>query len=360
MLLLLSGCTLPPPVLFPIDSTPDATSPTFDDAGLVAPLLPQHRPLRLTLRDRVVLPNSTIDQHGRTFTITGLSGITHHRDNEYLAVMDNSNKLIRLRIRFTGEGRVASLNVIGGIKLERTRDHEGIATDTQHPDSVWLSDEGSFRSPPVSAPADLPQVTRYSLDTGKALEQLSLAKEWAFRRTNLGLESLAISADGTTLWTANEEALTLDGPTSTHARGTAVRLFKYRRDGGRFNLRHQYLYKTAPAHTRSASPMIRSGLCDLVSLDASRLLALERSFGFFGPIPSLQTSIFLVEIDDTPVTRPAQTHKRPLWTGAAENMEGLCLGPRLGNASRVVVGITDNQNRLENLIYVFTLDGLDD
>ena len=44
---------------------------------------------------------------------------------------------------------------------------------------------------------------------------------------NYGFESLTISGDGLTLWTANEEALTVDGDRSSYSDGTIVRLVKY-------------------------------------------------------------------------------------------------------------------------------------
>ncbi|MCE9590858.1 MAG: esterase-like activity of phytase family protein [Planctomycetes bacterium] len=325
-----------------------ATTPTTEPAT--------QNSLSLTLRDRVALPTSTIDQHGKEFHVTGISGVTWLGDGRFLAVMDNSDKLVRLSIHFDDEGRIESVNVTGGVTLARKRDNEGIALDPTDPGSVWVSDEGKHTPPPAAKPEEFPQVTRYSLADGRLLDTLTIPPELASRRSNFGLESLAITADGRTLWTANEQALTIDGPMSDNTRGTTVRLFRYDRDGSTFRPTRQFFYLTDPAHAGGPqNQQCGNGLSDLIALNDGRLITLERSYGFIGPVPSLETRIFLVDFDDTSAT-PA--HKHLLWTGPAQNLEGLCLGPRLPDGRRVVVGGTDNNDKVENLLFVFVLDGL--
>ena len=60
---------------------------------------------------------------GKTALVTGC----RRGGDEYLAVMDNSNKLVRLSVQFDGTGAVSSATVLGGISLGETHDFEGIA-----------------------------------------------------------------------------------------------------------------------------------------------------------------------------------------------------------------------------------------
>lgn len=308
--------------------------------------------LTLTLRDRFVPPSQTRDQHGREFTIAGLSGITWLGKDEFIAVMDNSDKLVRLRITFDASGRFASFNVLGGITLEHKRDFEGIASDPLNREIVWLADEGLHTAPPAVGDA-LPRITAYRIDDGRAIHSLTPLPEWAHRRINLGLESLAISSSGTHLWTANEEALTIDGPTATATSGTTVRLFRFTRSGGGFRPDGQFLYTTEPVHVGSDDNARKfSGVCDLIALDDGRLIVLERSFGFRALLPSVLSRIFLFTPDDS---RGGRASKALLWSGPTENLEGLCMGPTQPDGSRLILGVSDNNGRLDNAFYVFIL-----
>lgn len=308
--------------------------------------------LTLTLRDRFVPPSRTPDQFGREFTIAGLSGITWLGNDEFIAAMDNSDKLVRMKITFDGSGRFASFNVVGGVTLEHKRDFEGIASDPLDREVVWISDEGRHTAPPAADDA-LPRITAYRIDSGRAIDSLALLPEWAYRRINLGLESLTINSAGNSLWTANEEALTIDGPTASSSSGTIVRLFRFARSGSGFLPDGQFRYTTEPVHVGSNDNARRySGVCDLITLDDGRLIVLERSFGFRGLLPSMLSRIFLFTPEDSPCGRASKTL---LWSGPTENMEGLCMGPTRPDGSRLILGVSDNNGRLDNAFYVFVL-----
>jgi len=61
-------------------------------------------------------------------------------------------------------------------------------------------------------------------------------------RPNFGFESLARRFDGAVIWTANEEALTVDGPLSTTTTGSTVRLLRYTRDAAGYSAGPQHAY----------------------------------------------------------------------------------------------------------------------
>src|SRR4029077_10315961 len=59
----------------------------------------------ITITSRGVrnVDNIAVDQVGKEFPIGGLSGITWRTGSEFLAVMDNSNKLVRLDVHFNDD-----------------------------------------------------------------------------------------------------------------------------------------------------------------------------------------------------------------------------------------------------------------
>ena len=91
------------------------------------------------------------------------------------------------------------------------------------------------------------------------------------RRANFGLESL--TGDGSfTFWTANEEALSVDGPLSTPSAGTVIRLLETDQESGP---RRQFAYVTDPMHGSVVSGA-RSGVSDLLYIGPyGVLLALD-------------------------------------------------------------------------------------
>jgi hypothetical protein len=306
--------------------------------------------VRVTLRSVALVPQETVDQHGEAFTIVGLSGISYMGGDAFIAVMDNSSRLVQFEMQFHDDGRLASLDCIGGIRLSERRDFEGIVYVDEDPPSVLLSEE------------DTPGVRRYRLDDGALLETLTTPPIYrSGMRPNLGFESL--TAGPGTLWTANEEALSMDGDRSSETAGSLVRLLRFDRHNGSYLPAAQLPYLTEPihkAHSDRDRRLSRNGLVELVALSDGRLLALERSFALFGPgnvFSDFKNSIFLVDpARATDVSGPAfdrglQGHdvqpvgKTPLWSLRGlkiGNLEGLCLGPQLGGGRWALVGVTDS------------------
>ena len=303
-------------------------------------------PLTIALRGAAGLPAMAVDQHGATFTVSGLSGLTHLGGSLFAAVMDNSNKLVQLEVQLADDGAITSATFTGGLSMADTRDFEGIAYASARRGAVWLADEGD------------PQLREYDLQTGAARQTIAAPGVFSQRRDGLGWESLARRAGGAELWTANEEALSVDGSVSSPSQGTVVRLVRHVAVGGSFAPLEQFAYFVEPWHAgdSSATTAERSGLVDLVALDDGTVLALERSLAFSGPVPSFQNRLY--QLDFAGATNVAalpglvgQSHvlvtKQLLWSGAAAgplgmNMEGLALGPRLANGHATLIGIVDD------------------
>lgn len=329
-------------------------------AVLIASATAIAAPLSLQVKSVVALGSSTQDQNGVAFTIAGLSGLTWTGPEvggggtTYLAVMDNSNKLVRVSIAVTSDGAISSAAIVlgGGLSLSDSRDFEDIAYRGAALDSVYLCEEGS------------PEVREYRLGNGAFVRVLSRPAIFANRRANFGFESLSLNRSRSTLWTANEEALTSDGAASTPTAGTWVRLLKYDATQTPPVPVAQFAYLTQPIHGSVISGA-RSGVSQIVALPNGRLLVLERSFAFGATF--FQTRIYEVDVSDatdvfslgtlTGTTYTPAT-KRLLYSGDQTNLEGLCLGPKLPDGAYVLLGIVDDGDPISvNRVVSFRLAG---
>jgi hypothetical protein len=184
---------------------------------------------------------------------------------------------------------------------------------------------------------------------------------------NRGLESLTRAPDGKEMWTANEEALTVDGPTASQTAGTVVRLQRFTVENNQIAPAEQYAYVVEPIHSAIGLPVC-SGLSDLVELSDGRLLALERSAR--EGLPPFETRIYLIEFTGaTDISngdlanglqgksyRPVAKIELFKSTKIGENLEGLCLGPKLANGNWALLGVVDNGDPIsKNTLVAFEL-----
>lgn len=269
-----------------------------------------------------------------------LSGIAYGGGTTYYAVGDNGAPSIWQLDTTLNErsGRIRSALVSVDISVPSLgSDSEGIALGTD-PTKAWVADENAST------------ITQFSLLTGLMLSSVGVPSIYqpANVQGNFGLESLTYGAG--TLWTANEEALKSDGPLSTTAAGTWVRIQRF--GGPDLTAESQYAYRTDPIAAMSPfTTAERSGVVDLVALPDGQVLALERELGGF--LPHFRNRIYLVDftgatdvtevpslIDGgfTPVT------KTLLWQGvfALANFEGISLGPQLNDGSYTLLLVSDN------------------
>lgn len=300
----------------------------------------------------------TTDQRGREMPVEELSGITWMGGDEWLAISDKGNHIIRMTIVVDpSDGRVDRWTIDGGAVLGGpVRDYEGIAYMGPRSNTILVSEE------------DTPAVWRFSLDTFKTVEAARLPLPRIYFapncRANRGFESLTLRPDGTEAWTANEEALVSDGPVAALNHPTAVRLLRYRIHDDVFDPGLQVVYNVEPVHDKQKGTTTpQSGLCDLTLLEDGTLLSLERSC-VWNPnplyprvrpreIPSFQNRIYVVETNgasnvsevrllaDAKYTPAA---KRLLWsaTDTLDNTEGMAAGPKTRHGQTLMV-ICDNQ-----------------
>lgn len=286
---------------------------------------------------------------------SGLSGVaylgTEDGVPQFLAVEDGGNRLVEFGVATTADGTLQSATATAAIALAGDLDREGIVYNGPTRNSVWISSE----TPSA--------VREYSLADGTLLGTAPLPAVYAEQVGNRGLESLTQSIGCTMVWTANEEALTIDGPLASDTAGTTVRLQLYDTSASALKPSGQYAYQVDPIHS-STNPN-RSGLSDLVALPDGTLIALERSAAQdllngafrsrlyqidFAGATDISDPAFdagLIGASYTPVT------KTLLWSGKVgglfgENLEGIALGPQLDDGSWLLVGVVDDGDPASN------------
>lgn len=188
-------------------------------------------------------------------------------------------------------------------------------------------------------------------------------------RNNLAFESVAISSDGKTLWTATENALIQDGPAATTTNGSAVRMLSFDIATGAAG--KQFIVNTDPVAIAPLLPggFATNGLTDLLALNSHQFIGIERSFAALANTPGagpngLPTgnTIKLVLIDiakatdvsgmdaiDGTVVAASKIELLNLSTLknddgsflATDNIEGLTFGPQY-NGRRTLILVSDN------------------
>ena len=185
-------------------------------------------------------------------------------------------------------------------------------------------------------------------------------------RDNLAFESLAFSADGKSLFTGTEGALMQDGPAADATQGTVSRLLQFDLASGSTKEFAYNVDKVAFAPT-GASPFAVSGLVDLLAVDDTHLLALERSFS-----TGVGNSIKLYELDLSGATDVSgiasltgggytAASKRLVFDfnsgigqglrpSQLDNVEGMTWGPTLADGSRSLVFVSDDNFDATNAV----------
>ena len=300
----------------------------------------------------------------------GLSGITYDPNRHvYYAIADDRSKkaparFYTLKINLKEslkDGDVVPIDVT--TLLDETNqpfaagslDPEGIAlTDKE---TVFISSEGNAER------LIKPFIKEFSLSSGRQLKTLAVPEKFlpvASRkrgiRNNLALESLTITPNQKYLFTATENALIQDGPSSAPKTSSRCRILQY-------NLltsqpAEEFLYLTQPVATLLNLPgSFASGLVDLLALDnQGHFLSLERSFTGLGFTIAL-FEVFLKGADDIqdidslsavdlktikPVEKKLLLDFQTLKNLPLDNIEGLTFGPELSDGRRSLIVVSDN------------------
>ena len=296
----------------------------------------------------------------------GLSGITYNGDKQiYYAISDDRSSKTAARFytleidldrdkiseeTVTFIDVTTLLNETGQPFPPLSIDSEGI-TFTQK--SLFISSEGD-RERQIQ-----PFIREFSL-VGKQLQSLPIPEKFLIQpnsgvRNNLALENLTVTPSKKYLFTATENALIQDGTEANISTGSPCRILQY--DLIKGEAKKEFLYITEPITSTSNNfgDFKTNGLVEIIALDDTHLLSLERSF-------SLDTGnvikLFQVDLSNADNIQKINslnnqfTHispvKKELLSDLSnlelilDNIEGMTFGPKLADGQRSLILVSDN------------------
>ncbi|MBE8967541.1 phytase [Nostocales cyanobacterium LEGE 12452] len=345
--------------------------------------------------------------NGTPTLLGGLSGVTYDAvNNRYYAISDDRSQFGPARFyTFTTDTGVTFTNVTplkdsnGNLFATFSIDPEGIALTNNG--TVFISSEGEVNS--GAGRVSDPFIKEFSLTTGQEVRSLPVPSKFlpvvedtntngivdagdtqiSGVYNNLAFESLTITPDQKTLFTATENALSQDGLRASLTSGSPSRILQYNLVSGQRE--KEYLYITdalaqppvgiAQAPNPSTG-FADNGLTDLLAIDnRGTLLALERSFaqGVGNTIKiyevslqgatdiSFYDSLNNLSAEQLAAIKPAQ--KRLLLNlndlnlpNGTDNIEGITFGPKLADGSQSIVLVSDNNFNQSQFTQILTLD----
>ncbi|MEG5056416.1 esterase-like activity of phytase family protein [Microcoleus sp. A2-C5] len=300
--------------------------------------------------------------------IGGLSGITYDAEKQvYYAISDdrsikNSARFYSLKINLKS-GKLAKDNIeFTGVTTLLDEKGESFPSLSLDPEAITFAGNSVF----VSSEGDVdrqinPFIKEFSLD-GKLLKTLPIPdlflpddKGTKGIRNNFAFESLTLTPDRKYLFTATENAMVQDGAVPSLEKGSPCRILRYDALSGNPDASFAYITEPLPSGANPVGKFTTNGLADLLAIDDKRLLSLERAVSLetgitvrlfevslekadrIEGIESLKSRISEVSPAQKRLLLDLETLKIPL-----DNIEGLTFGPELGDGSRGLILVSDN------------------
>jgi hypothetical protein len=189
------------------------------------------------------------------------------------------------RFAAVDQGAAFSMSTLGVVAMSMAPDDtypdfEGIAL---LPDGTFaVSSEGTDQPPRLPPAIDVygrfgDHVRKLAVPEKFVPEPTGVATRGA--RGNAGFESVALTPDATRLFTAAELPLIQDGEPPTVGAGGRTRIVEYVARNETFEPAREFAYDLDPiAQATPTAGLSINGLVELVALDRSTLLALERAY----------------------------------------------------------------------------------
>jgi hypothetical protein len=316
------------------------------------------------------------------FAVAELSAITYDREtSNYHAVADRAGPVathvFTLDIPVGGAlggpsiSSVTVLNAPSGVPFNGLSfDGEGI--DLGRGGEFIVASEGG------SAAGEQPEVRRFARD-GTHLENLAVPAKFLIGTNNLSFESLSVSPNGHSLFTAVEGPLAADGRTLDLR--SRIRILRYEDRGtGGFQPAQEYYYLTEPGRTVGDL-----GVAEVLALSETEVLVLERGFVanqgntiriFHASLKHAQDVSGVASLATTGIAPVSKTLLVDLATcpdggatippGATQanalmdNFEAMTLGPRLPGDRRALVLMSDDNGSAIQTTRIVALAVLDE
>ena len=321
--------------------------PDYADTTKAAPVRTENVSTQALKITEVSFPETARGTAGDEVPVWGLCGVAWLGGDRYVAAPRQGGHLIAFRMPLDGGGKPRAIlesQAVPGGASSRT----DVAFDTIQQRLLVVDD-----SPPAM------QAIR--LDDANASESLDIPAVQLAAREGKGLVAITTDPATGSAWISNREALIPDGLPAIGSLGTDVRLMELGAESKQdpphtiMTPKNELLYHVDAAHEgRRLTPGdASSGVSAIAAIGDGRLLVLETSRA--PTLPRFRNRLFLVDPRQTGVSGMQETSqmterlqavsKRLLWEQAGGTcLEGVCLGPTLGNGDRIIVAVGDNSS----------------
>jgi len=328
-------------------------------------------------------------------TVGGLSGIDRDRaTGNYLAISDDRSvnqpaRFYELSLQLSQFVRSATPGSAGvsfqSVKtiqqpnglpfLPNTVDPESLRINPSNGNLIWTNEgqRGGAGLPALQNPTvremtasgvhvrDFAVPTRYN-PAGTGVSDPGI-------RNNLAFESLTLSTDGRTLYTATENALVQDGPAASVSTGSPSRILSFDVATGAAGAEFAYHVEPVAKPPNPTGGFATNGLVELLAVGDGQFIAVERSFAVGaatpgdGPFGPTGNTIRIYKVDArgatdvsgfasldgasyTAVTKTLLLDLSDLRNDdgsvlALDNIEGIALGPRFDGKQTLML-VSDN------------------
>jgi len=320
--------------------------PDYAETTKPAPVRTENGSTQAVKIAEVSFPETAPGTAGDEVLVSGLCGVAWLGGDRYVAAPRQGGHLIAFQMPVDDGGKPRAIlepQALPGGTSSRT----DVAFDAIQYSLLVVDD-----SPPA--------MHTIRLDHTKASTSLDIPAVQLAAREGKGLAAITTDPVTGSAWISNREALIPDGLPAIGSLGTDVRLMELGVESKQdpthaiMTPKNEVLYHVDAAHQgRRLTPGdASSGVSAIAAVGDGRLLVLETSRA--PTLPRFRNRLFVV--DPRQVVSGAQetsrmteglqaVSKRLLWEQAGGTcLEGVCLGPTLGNGDRIIVAVGDNSS----------------
>ena len=293
--------------------------------------------------DITATANAAQDMSASLTNTGNFSGITAI-DNSHFAIVDDKSSnegWYPITMSFNTDGSIASLtqgSFVTAASDMTNQDNEAIAYNPARGTFFLTREMGN-------------QIFEYNSDGSPSSKYISTS-DYSGITSNAGFESLTYNPNFRKFYTTTEQSTSSDD-------AGIVTIRQY--DGGSLNCDGRWKYTLEDAlYSPASGDTYAKGVSDLCALEDGRLLVLEREAWVSPGTVSARTTTKIFVVNPAITANGGSLEKSLLtsWTTTDSmfsvmskgyfdfaNYEGMCLGPRLDNGARVLILLTDSQNR---------------
>lgn len=301
--------------------------------------------------------------------VGGLSGLDYDpATDRFLALSDDRGihgapRFYTLTIDLS-DGRLDPGDVtVTGVTLLRDSIGAPLPLGTVDPEAIRFGPDGAllYWSSEGDAALLVPPSVQAMAPDGRQVRAFALppayvpnAQQTLGVRVNEAFESLTLGPDEKHLFTAVEAALHQDGPAASVDSGSPARVLRYDLETGAADAAFVYWVEPVPSEPTAANGGAgNNGLVELLALDETTFLALERAY-----VPGVGNTIRLFETSVRGATnvhgqmsirfRAVTPMPKTLLLDLAElgitldNIEGMSFGPTLADGRRTLILVSDD------------------